>query len=68
VFVLREINAAVVPRIAITASLGLDAGQGSFGSIARCMLEKGARGVGAVLASIEDGSERRHAAWFAKTI
>lgn len=68
VIIVGEIDAAIIPRIAITASLGFETNQGSFGSIARGMLEERSGRVGSILAAIEDGSEGRHTTRLAEPI
>jgi hypothetical protein len=40
VFVVREVDAAVVPGVAVAAR-GFEAGEGCLGSVARSMLEQG---------------------------
>jgi len=66
VFVIRKIDAAVVPRIAVATS-GFEAGKGCLGSVAGSVLEQGSGRI-SILASVENGREGRHAAWLAKTV
>jgi hypothetical protein len=66
VFVVREVDAAIIPRIAVTAS-GFETGKGRLGSVARSMLEQGPRRV-SVFTSVEDGREGGHAAWLAEPV
>jgi hypothetical protein len=68
VVVFREVDATVVPRVAVAAALRLQARKRSLGSIARSMLEKRAGRVVAVPARVEKGGERRHAARLAETV
>lgn len=66
VLVVREVDAAVVPRVAVATS-GLEAGKRCLGSVAGSMLEQGSGRV-SILASVEDGREGGHAAWLAEPV
>jgi hypothetical protein len=66
VFVVREVDAAVIPRVAVATS-GFEAGKRCLGSIAGGMLEQGSRRV-SILASVEDRRKGRHAAWLAESV
>jgi hypothetical protein len=64
--IIREINAAVVPWVAV-APRGFQAGKGCLGSVAGSMLEQRSRRV-SILAPVENGREGRHAARLAEAI
>lgn len=53
VLFVRQVDTAVVPRVAVAAPLGLQAGEGSLRSIARRMLEEGSWRVSPVPARVE---------------
>ena len=55
--IVREVDATVVPWVAVSAALGFETGERSLGSIARGMLEKRAGRVGAIPTGIEQRRE-----------
>ena len=66
--IIREINAAIVPRVAVSAVARFHGDEGGLGGVAGGVLEEGAGGAGLVLAALEEGGERRDAAGFAELV
>ena len=64
-FVFGEVDAAVVPGVAVAAVSRFHGDEGSFGGIAGGVLEEGAGGAGLVFATIEEGGDGGDAAGFA---
>ncbi len=62
-----EVDAAVVPRVAIAAVAGLHRNERGAGSVGGGVLEEGAgaRGGGLVFATVEEGGDGRDGARFA---
>src|SRR5690242_1168408 len=66
VLVVCKIDAAVVPGVAVATSR-LETGERSLRRVTGGVLKQGSRRV-SVLTSIENGSERRHAAWLTEAV
>ena len=66
--IVREIDAAVVPGIAVSAVTRFHGDERSLGGVARGVLEEGTGRAGLVLAPLEEGGERGDAAGFAELV
>ena len=66
--IVGEIDAAIVPRVAVSAVAGFHGDERGLGGVARGVLEEGAGRAGLVLAALEEGGERGDAAGFAELV
>lgn len=66
--VVLEVDAGVVPWVAVAGVAGFHGDEGSLGGVGRRVLEERAGGVGSVAAAVKEGAEAAHAARLAKLI
>lgn len=66
--VVLEVDAGVVPWVAVAGVAGLHGDEGGLGGVGRRVLEERAGGIGTVAAAVKEGAEAAHAARLAKLI